>query len=78
MYHIFFIQSSADGHSGCFPVLALVNSAAVNTGKGCMYLFELQFCLGICRRVRLLDHMATLFFVFCRTSITVFHNGCTN
>ena len=27
-----FIHSSVDEHSGCFCVLAIVNSAAVNTG----------------------------------------------
>ena len=31
MQHIFLIHSSVDGHLGCFPVLATVNSAAVNT-----------------------------------------------
>ena len=32
MYHSFLINSSADGHLGCFHVLVIINSAARNIG----------------------------------------------
>ena len=32
MYHSFLVHSSADGHLGCFHVLAMTNSAEMNIG----------------------------------------------
>ena len=36
---------------------------------GCIYLFEFEFCPGICPGVKLLDHMVVLYFVFWGTFI---------
>ena len=51
--------SYADGHLGCFLLLAIVNSAAVNIG--CVYLLIRLFFLNICSGVGLLDHVVILF-----------------
>ena len=54
MYHIF-IYSSVDGqYLGCFYVLTIVNSAAMNIG---VHVSILEFCSAVCLGVGLLDHM---------------------
>ena len=50
IHHIFFIHSSVDGYLHCFHVLAIVNSASVNTGvhmsfRSC-FLWRTYFKLG--------------------------------
>ena len=66
MYHIF-IHSSVDGPLGCFHVMAIVNSAAMNI---LMYVsFWIIVSPGICPGVELLDHMVILFLVFKRTTV---------
>ena len=47
MYHIFFIRSSVVGHFGCFHVLAIVNSAAVNIGVHVS--FRSMVFSGVCK-----------------------------
>ena len=47
MYHSFFIHSSADGHLGCFHVLAILNSVMMNIGVH-VSLKNTEFKYSIC------------------------------
>ena len=61
IYHTFLIHSSPDGHLVCLPVLAIVNSATMNTGTHVSFLIMLSS--GYMASSGLLGHMAVLFLV---------------
>ena len=76
MYHDFFIHSSVDGHHGCFCVLAVVNSAAVNTGV------HVSFSVLVSSGYMPSSGNAGLYgsFIpsFLRSLHTIFHSDCIN
>ena len=75
-HHIFFIHSSVDGYLGCFHVLAVLNSAAMNIGMHVS--FQIMVFSSYVLRSGIAGSYVISIFSFLRNLNTLLRSGYTS